>query len=444
MISKVGPTLHVVPGRRVTLKLTNKLDTATNLHFHGMHLSPKGSADNIMLSAQPGQTLTYHLDIPATQAPGTYWYHDHEMCSRDGEPMPGMEMTSAPAGTRCNGTESQIGAGLSGTIIVGDTRESLPPAYRGITAHTLALKDAQISGSSSIVYPDGVLEPASPTVRLVNGQFQPTLNVKAGETQLWRMANEGAIFYDLQLDGGSLTVINQDGIPSAAPTRANPPSGSARQTLRRPGDRRSPRINLAQNPRPRDRDGGRRRLLPRHHPHEGRCPTGQRERGAGCHRGTVGHGHLAPDRRTAFRIRTDLSGEPIAQSRSVALSDDGGKNFWINGKLFDMRKPTFKKPATLGTVEEWTLTNTSGHDHPFHLHIAPFQVLSVNGVAQPPADHMDTVSVPHAVPGTAGKAVIRIRFTDFTGQWMFHCHITGHEDNGMMGYVNVIAAGSSG
>lgn len=82
----------------------------------------------------------------------------------------------------------------------------------------------------------------------------------------------------------------------------------------------------------------------------------------------------------------DLSGEPIAQSRSVALSDDGGNNFWINGKLFDM-----KKPATLGTVEEWTLTNTSAQNHPI---------------------------------------------------WMFHCHITGHEDNGIMGYVNWTRAGS--
>ena len=54
------------------------------------------------------------------------------------------------------------------------------------------------------------------------------------------------------------------------------------------------------------------------------------------------------------------------------------------------------------------------------------------------------MNVPHAVNKKAGKVVIRIRFTDFTGQWMFHCHITGHEDNGMMGYVNVVAAGSTG
>ncbi|MDW8471039.1 multicopper oxidase family protein [Streptomyces scabiei] len=456
--SLVGPTIHAVPGQRVTLKLKNKLDTATNLHYHGMHLSPKGSADNIMLSAKPGQTLTYHLDIPANQAPGTYWYHDHEMCTGDGESMPGMEtspgdgdsmpemeMSAAPAEGRCNVTETQIGAGLSGTIIVGDSRASLSPAYRGITAHTLALKDAQISGSSSIVYPDGVLEPASPTVRLVNGQYRPTLNVKAGETQLWRIANEGyAILYDLQLDGGSFTVINQDGNPSAAPTRATHlrvPPGRRFDVLVTAGAPGSTWLRTLAHETGPEGDGD-------SYPDTTLMKVSVRKGGGSAgSAATGGPAGMVTSPEIAGPLpgsEPDLSGEPIAQSRRVALSDDGGNNFWINGKLFDMKKPTFKKPATLGTVEEWTLTNTSHHDHPFHLHIAPFQFLSVNGRAQPPADYMDTVSVPHAVDGKAGKVVIRIRFTDFTGMWMFHCHITGHEDNGMMGYVNVVAADRTG
>jgi len=135
----------------------------------------------------------------------------------------------------------------------------------------------------------------------------------------------------------------------------------------------------------------------------------------------------------------DLSGEPVARSRSVELNDDGGNNFWINGKVYDHNTPTFSEPAVLGTVEEWTLTNKSEQSHPFHLHTAPFQVLTVNGVAQPPSDYMDGVTVPYAADGVAGEVVIRIRFTDFTGQWMFHCHITGHEQNGMMGSVPVTA-----
>ena len=431
--SLVGPTLHVVPGQRVTLNLKNDLSTKTNLHFHGMHVSPMGTADNIMLTGQPGKTLTYHLDIPANHAPGTYWYHDHQMC-------PGRTLN-----TRCRGTESQIGAGLSGTIIVGDSRASLPPAYRGITTHTLALKDTQISKTGSIVYPDAVLEPADPTVRLVNGQYQPTLTVKAGETQMWRLANEGyAIVYDLQLDGGSFTVVGQDGIPSTAPARATHlllPPGRRLDVLVTAGASGSTWLRTLAHVTGNLNDGG------DSYPNTTLMKVNVQSDGGSA-------GPTATGRPTGMTAspqiagplpgsEPDLSAEPIAQSRSIALSDDGGNNFWINGKLFDMKTPTFPKPATLGTVEEWTLTNiTSGHDHPFHLHIAPFQVLSVNGVAQPPADYMDTVNVPHAVNKKAGKVVIRIRFTDFTGQWMFHCHITGHEDNGMMGYVNVIAVGS--
>ncbi|WP_242546363.1 multicopper oxidase family protein [Amycolatopsis sp. MtRt-6] len=433
--SLVGPTLHVVPGQRVTLNLVNKLGTSTNLHFHGLHLSPEGNADNIFLSGKPGRTLTYQLDIPANQPPGTYWYHDHDMCPKSGQSMPGMTMPADPANGRCDGTESQIGAGLSGTIIVGDNRESLPPAYRGVTAHTLALKDAQLKDGSSIVYPDGVLEPASATVRLVNGQYQPTLTMAAGETQLWRIANEGyAIAYDLQLDGGSFTIVGQDGNPSAAPAQVNhlllPPGGrfDVLVTAGAPGSTWLRTLAYSTGP------------TADNYPDTTLMKVDVQQGDGAGPAGMSASPQIAGPLPGSL---PDLSGEPVARSRSVELNDDGGNNFSINGKLFDMQ-PTFAEPAALGTVEEWTLTNTSGQNHPFHIHTAPFQVLSVNGVAQPPADYRDGVTVPHAVDGVAGKVVIRIRFSDFTGKWMFHCHITGHEDNGMMGYVNVSAAGGTG
>jgi FtsP/CotA-like multicopper oxidase with cupredoxin domain len=140
----------------------------------------------------------------------------------------------------------------------------------------------------------------------------------------------------------------------------------------------------------------------------------------------------------------DLSAEPIARSRTLDMNDDGGTNFYFNDKMFD-HMPTFTTPATLGTVEEWTLTNKSIFgDHPFHLHTGPFQVISTNGVASPSIDYKDVMIVPAAVDGVPGKVVIRIRFTNYPGKWNFHCHVTGHEQNGMMGYLNVIAAGSTG
>lgn len=76
----VGPTMHFVPGETVNLTLVNKLSTWTNLHFHGMHLSPSGDADNPFINVPPGATFEYHFTVPLDQPLGTFWYHDHEMC----------------------------------------------------------------------------------------------------------------------------------------------------------------------------------------------------------------------------------------------------------------------------------------------------------------------------------------------------------------------------
>ena len=45
----LGPTLVVNPGDTIDLTLDNRLDAHTNIHFHGMHVSPEGNSDNIFL-----------------------------------------------------------------------------------------------------------------------------------------------------------------------------------------------------------------------------------------------------------------------------------------------------------------------------------------------------------------------------------------------------------
>src|SRR5215207_8951422 len=54
--SFVGPTLRVNPGDRIELELVNHLTNPTNLHFHGLHVSPEGEADNIFRTVNPGET----------------------------------------------------------------------------------------------------------------------------------------------------------------------------------------------------------------------------------------------------------------------------------------------------------------------------------------------------------------------------------------------------
>ena len=86
----------------------------------------------------------------------------------------------------------------------------------------------------------------------------------------------------------------------------------------------------------------------------------------------------------------------------------------------------------LGTVEEWVLKNDTDEQHPFHIHINDFQVLSVNGQPYQARGRQDTVILP-----AKGEVVVRIPFQDFTGRFVFHCHILAHEDGGMMAVVEV-------
>jgi FtsP/CotA-like multicopper oxidase with cupredoxin domain len=438
----VAPTLHLTPGSTVTIQLVNHLAVATNLHFHGLHVSPADHSDDDFLCVAPGHTLTYRLAIPANHPLGTFWYHSHAMGTTCPDPasqstagMPGMAgmsgMPVSPSPTASGFTpadvENQIFAGLSGALVVGDDRTLLPASLRHVTAHTLVLKDVQIDSGGHIVQNTDTtsINSDNPTVRLVNGQLQPVLSMHPGETQLWRLVNAGAdIFYQLHLDGYQFAVIGEDGTPAAKVTNAD-------TLLLPPGKRYDVLVTAPGTPG----KAWLHTLAYSNGPQGDSYPDVDLARldvtGAPVHRlPTVGAMPTAP---------ADLASAPIAQHRTVSLSESAdGNSFYLNGQQFSMTSSIFATPARLGTVEEWTLVNTSGEDHPFHLHTTSFEVMSINGVAQPYTRRLDVVPVPHAVNGVPGKVVIRIPFADYPGTWMFHCHIAAHEDNGMMSYINVI------
>ncbi|MEZ0091155.1 multicopper oxidase family protein [Streptacidiphilus sp. EB129] len=436
----IAPTIHLVPGSSVAIHLVNHLKVATNLHFHGLHVSPSGQSDDPFLCVVPGGSTTYRLAVPTDQPLGTFWYHSHAMgttCPAPGSPdmsdMPGMsdptDPTAASGATAAPGdVEDQIFAGLSGALVVGDDRTLLPAALRHITVHTMVLKDVQIDASGHIVQNTATtsINSNNPTVRLVNGQLRPVVSMRPGETQLWRLVNAGAdIFYQPHLNGYHFTVIGEDGTPVAKVTTAD-------TLLLPPGKRYDVLVTADTRP-------GRTWLQTTAYSNG---PQGDSYPQANLLRVDVTGRPERPLPAVSGAIPTapaDLSGAAIAQHRTVNLSEnDDGTVFYINGKQFSMTSSVFATPARLGTVEEWTIVNTSGEDHPFHLHTNAFQVMSVNGTPLPYTNVQDIVPVPHAVNGVPGTVVLRVAFTDFPGTWMFHCHIAAHEDNGMMSYINVI------
>ncbi len=83
-------------------------------------------------------------------------------------------------------------------------------------------------------------------------------------------------------------------------------------------------------------------------------------------------------------------------------------------------------------MEEWVVRNDSDEWHPFHIHVNDYQVMSINGQSQPPRYDDTTALPPH------GEIVVRHPFRDFTGKFVYHCHILVHEDFGMMAVVEVV------
>jgi FtsP/CotA-like multicopper oxidase with cupredoxin domain len=427
----VGPTMHFVPGEHVDLTLVNRLPTATDLHFHGLHISPSGSSDNPYISVPPGHSYTYQLYIPPDQPLGTFWYHDHDMCMGDeAMAMPGMTATAtATPAPACQDIETQIYDGLAGTIIVGDDRTLLPPALRDVSARTLVLKDMQITSSGHIVANTASysISSGNPTVRLVNGQLRPVLTMRPGQTELWRLANEGAdIFYDLKLPGYTFTVVGQDGYPVAKVTTTG--------TLDLPPAKRWD-VLVTASTHPGDAwletlpiDNG---------------PQGDTYPLVKLMEVRVAGPPEPPLPMPAGALPTapaSLATAHITWYRVVQLSENAaGTVMYIDGKQFNPDKSIFSHPAVLGTTEQWTIVNETGEIHPFHIHTDHFQVMSINGVPQPYTGEQDIIPIPYKQHGVPGRVVIRIRFTDFTGKVMFHCHIAAHEDAGMMSFVNVVA-----
>src|SRR5258705_11710634 len=66
----VPPTLRVRPGDKLRLKLRNELNQETNLHYHGLQVSPSGRADNIFLNVGAGDSFDYEVDIQRSRSAG--------------------------------------------------------------------------------------------------------------------------------------------------------------------------------------------------------------------------------------------------------------------------------------------------------------------------------------------------------------------------------------
>ena len=256
--------------------------------------------------------------------------------------------------------------------------------------------------------------PVIPTTRTVNGQINPSLTMAPGETQLWRLANVGAeLFYQLRLDGHAFHVVAEDGNPVWDVRTADAlvlPPGKRFDVLVQAGEAGAYAFETITY------DQG------NHVYPEVQLATLTIEGDAQPPASLPAS--VAPDR--------DLDSAEIATTRDIFFNDvDDDPIFEINGQQFDPNR--IDEVVQLGTVEEWTIRNVTAEQHPFHIHVNDFQVVSVNGQPYNAANLQDIVILP-----AGGEVVIRAPFMDYPGKFVFHCHILFHEDHGMMAVVDVV------
>ncbi len=402
--STPGPTIEIRPGDKLTIHLENALEEKTNLHTHGLHVSPEGNADNVFVSVSPGETFTYEYDIPLSQRSGLFWYHPH-----------------------AHGTVAkQVAGGLAGAILVRDSLDALPWLAQS-TERLLILSDPPIGSDSRTLDVGGMdaMMGRQGDVVLLNGVQTPIITSEAGSLERWRIVNASSSrYYRLGLAKHDLHLIGTDGGRLAAPR-------SVGELLLAPGER----IEFGVTP----------------------DTAGTYEFQALAYdRGSMGMGGMMGNRgsngstseltiatmavtgnRPAAHLPNQIDTEanpgrlePVAQrvlklGMGMGGMMSGGMSFTIDGRVFDGERTD--SDVSFETVEEWEIINTTPMDHPFHLHVWPFVLANdVN------AGWKDTVNVP------ANQSVrILVPFAGLTGRTVYHCHILDHEDLGMMGTIEV-------
>lgn len=414
--SYVGPTLQLNPGDTLDLTIVNQLGEPTNLHTHGLHVSPLGNADDVLLDIEPDGENHYHIQIPIDHPQGLYWYHPHHHGFVD----------------------DQIVHGLSGLIEIGRP-DGEAPQLNGLVQNVMALKNALLAGNQVVVPVDGTDHTAQTFT--VNGLLNPVLTMQPNEWRVFNVANIGNdAFYTIKVVDSlnkpvspELLAVAEDGNPFTSVGNA----GGGPAVGMPPGRRWSFLVHAPANPAPGDEyrlvtDGFNTNDPTNIWPKATLLTiqfAGPTWVGPSFAKGSP----LSPPTNLYHDLRT-IPASQIAAFRTVVFGNDG-MNELINGQSFPNN--TIFQPR-LNTVEEWTLLNPTPNDHPFHLHTNPQQVVSSQFQQNGLPLFTDVILVPGGTPAKPGQTTIRIEFTDFLGTIVYHCHRVDHEDEGMMAQVTMI------
>jgi len=418
-----GPTLFFNQGETVQMNVRNKLNEATTLHWHGMHLPAvmDGGPHQII---PPGTVWKPYWKV--TNNAGTYWYHPH------------LHET----------TMEQITKGIGGLIIVRDAAESaltLPRKY-GVDDVPVVLTDRSFTAArqfKTVPYGDSML---------VNGTLRPKFGIPAQVVRL-RLLN-GAIERSYNLgfsDGRTFYLIATDGGLLNAPVPLT-------RLLLSAGERVELLVNCT------GQAGTSVDLKAFNSTLAQAIPGGENFVG-GPFANALGKkdfnilrlniGAQTPTPVTAIPAALVTNTFPAAASanftRIITISDSAGVTnppilgpnaFILGRKLFNYDFINHNVP--LNNTEIWELRSTSGFGHPFHIHDVEFKILTRNGAA-PPAEENGWKDVVLVKRNETVRFIAKFDdYADATHPFMYHCHISLHEDEGMMGQFVVTGSTATG
>jgi len=419
----LGPTIVLNKGQFVNMNVTNNLNEATTIHWHGMHVSPEndGGPHTVILPNSTWQPSWEVLDNAST-----HWYHPHLH----------------------HHTNEHVQKGIAGMIIIKDNIESalnLPSTY-GVDDFPIIVQTKAFDSNNQII-----VESALDVNLMVNGTINPYLNLPAQMIRFRLLNGSSERYYNFGLTNNlPFQMVATEGGILDAPL-------SLTRIMLAPGERAEVIINLIgmENQTLYLKSFG--NELPN-------AIYGATQPGMGAGQ-TIPNYTSNPLNGASFDVlrinvtnptndaitsipntlvqNSPLNANQANTTRNITFqSVNQGPTaiqgpFTFNGASFDMDVINFQIP--FNNIEIWTLTNQTPISHPFHIHGVSFYILDING--NPPPAHLsgkkDVVSVP------AGNGVVRFitKFEDFASDehpYMYHCHMLTHEDDGMMGQFLVM------
>ncbi len=403
-----GPTLFINKGDTVHMNVRNYLNDSTTLHWHGMHLPAvmDGGPHQVI---PPGTLWQPYWKVANNAA--TYWYHPHL-----------HEMT-----------QDQITKGIGGLIIVRDAVESALPLPRkyGIDDIPLVLTDRDFTTANQFsVVPYG-------DSSMVNGVLSPQYTIPAQVVRLRILNAAIERSYNLGFsDNRSFYVITSDGGLLNAPV-------SLTRYLLHAGERIEILVNCSGQTGTSFNLKAYNSALTQTIPGGDVFPNGPFANALARIDFNVLHLNVGAQTSnpitaipTALTTVNTIPASTANITRNLTISDTTiagipGATFLLNHRLFNMNYNDYTVP--LDNTEIWEINNSGNFGHPFHIHDVEFNILTVNGVSPDAAQAgwKDVVFVP-------SRSIVRFiakfdDYADITHPFMYHCHISLHEDEGMMG-----------